>query len=225
MLGIIAAIRSPLLHIERKEKLLHPRGQAHEAHSMIAALHLVLATKDNRVRGAELLQQVLGEIQPRVREERGAWHLVAGDQHRARPLPDNAAKIPDKGPERLAVVDRPSVKFGIGGEGAAAPGRGCLHESGHRCRVDLFLRRGPEWCCDGHDRSSFRLSWLMAALQERCRLGATQIAVPKPPRRLSPQAFKSAMREVAPLMHIAARQSKNLFERALRVCANAIGGP
>ncbi len=71
----------------------------------------VLAAKDERIRrivAATRGEQVLGEIEARVRKPARARHLVPVDERAFAALADDAREIPDRAPERLALVVRPA---------------------------------------------------------------------------------------------------------------------
>ena len=144
MLGIIAATRSPCLTPSetksccRRETSAWSSSQERRRSTLSSPLK-TMASPEPR-----LAQQVFGEVQPRVGKERRARHPVAVDKHAFALLADDAAEIPEQAPEILAVVDRPAVQLGIGGEGRAGPGGSLDHEGRDRRLCDTVWRRHPE---------------------------------------------------------------------------------
>ena len=62
---------------------------------------------DGRLVGAAA-QEVLGEVEPRVREVAGAVHSVALDEDPLALVADDAAPVPHRAPEQLLLLDRPA---------------------------------------------------------------------------------------------------------------------
>ena len=108
--GAIARAQAQLR--ERLRGARHVAGEVGVAH---AALEAALVPEHERVALVAAPEQVLGEIQARVRKPLGAWHLVAVHQHRAALFrSDHAAPVPDLRPELLGMVHRPLVELGVG---------------------------------------------------------------------------------------------------------------
>ena len=113
----------------------------------------ILAAEDHRRRVVTPAQQVLGVVEPRAGEPAGAGHSVAVDQHvvpaAAR---DHPTVLPERGPERLDVVDRPAPERRDVIEHDAALGREPAAEGRHIGRRHAFGRWRPEGAI--HYRSS-----------------------------------------------------------------------
>ena len=103
-------------------------------------------------------QQVLGEVEPRLREEPRAGHLrLVGDDGVAPRVGDHAAEVPHRRPEVLHPVDGEAVQRGVVGERRPVPVVQELHERGHVRGGDAFRRGGPERLV-GHGRGVFQSS-------------------------------------------------------------------
>ena len=93
-------------------------------------------------------QQVLGEIEPGVGEETGAGHpLALGQLPLAPGLGDDAAIIPNLGPEGAGLGHRPVAQRRVIGQRQPAPFRHPGGEGGEVGPGDTFGRRCPEWLC------------------------------------------------------------------------------
>ena len=101
---------------KRLQCLRRARHVARQLRIAQAPPRAALVPKDEGVAAIATAQQILGEIEPRLGEPVRARHLVAVDQHgRAFARRDDAAVIPDVGPEFLRVLHRPLVELGITG--------------------------------------------------------------------------------------------------------------
>ncbi len=137
--------RNPVagLYADRTQKLLqlrHERVQFIPRHS---PRNLVFAPEDQRIATAALAQKVFSVVQPGIREEGSAGHLVAVDENARPPVADDATKIPQQIPECGTVLDRPAVQIGIVGEAPAGDFFGPLGEVGQRRAGDAGGARRP----------------------------------------------------------------------------------
>src|SRR5262249_38978340 len=92
-----------------------------------------------------LAQQVLGKVEPSIRKELGARHLVAVDEHAlAAGFRNHAAEIPEREPELLAMLDGPAPELGEILD-RALPARPRLRHEARQVRgSDLLGARLPE---------------------------------------------------------------------------------
>ncbi len=135
---------------QRRGKARHQREELAVGH---LPLDLVLAAEHQRLApGLRCApgQQVLGEVEPRVREPLRARHPVAVHQRARSALADDPGVVPHRAPERLLVVDRPPPQRRVIGHRTAGR-RG--HPRGERGQVgggDPFRGRLPEQGGLGH---------------------------------------------------------------------------
>ena len=106
-----------------------------------AALHAVLAPKDDRFGGVIPPQKVLGKIELCVGKKMGARHAVAVSQATAAFVADHAAKIPNQVPKAAAILDRPGVQFGETGKRPATARFRLTGKGGQR----MAGNRLPRW--------------------------------------------------------------------------------
>ncbi len=111
-----------------------------------AARALVFAAEHERVGRtgrAIAREQVLGEIEAGVRKPSRAGHFVAVDERALAALADDAAEIPDRPPEWLALVVRPPPQRLVVGDGRARGFRRAPRER-RDVRRAMRSRRLPE---------------------------------------------------------------------------------
>ena len=89
---------------------------------------LVLAAKDDGVRGAAVPQEILGIVETRLRKPAGARHPVAIFDHRGAAFADHPGVVPERAPELLGLRDRPAMESGVIGKRQAPLRPGLAHE-------------------------------------------------------------------------------------------------
>ena len=119
----------------------------------------VLAAEDDGGRAVAAAQQVLGVVQPRVREPARPRHRGRVLEHRLGPAArHHAARVPDLAPERVRLVDRPAPEPGHGVRAGEAVAR--------RHAGDLRRRRALR---RGLPKQLAHRSLLLAAARRRTR--------------------------------------------------------
>ena len=136
---------------EAAEGLLHARYEAAKLAPGKASPHLVLAAEDDSVTVIAPAEEVLGEIERRLREKPRAGHPVGIDETGSALIADDAGEVPEQVPERRRVLDRPGVQPVVAGEGPAAPLLRLARKAHHRQVVDS--RRRPERLVVGSGQS------------------------------------------------------------------------
>ena len=101
-------------------ELLERRGQgSHVPHELAAAALLAVAglvvADDGRLVARPPGEEVLGHVEVGVGEEPGGRHVVVGDDHLDAAAADDAALVPDRGPELRRLFDRPAVQLRVPG--------------------------------------------------------------------------------------------------------------
>ena len=132
------------VHAERRGDARYVRVKLAVRH---AAPHLVLAPEHERVAGIgrrPALEQVLREIEPRVRKPLRARHAVAVDQHALAALADHAAVLPHLAPEGCRRLDRPVPQRGVVRQADAVTFLHPARERGDVGLGDALRRRLPE---------------------------------------------------------------------------------
>jgi hypothetical protein len=89
-------------------------------------------------------EQVLGEVEPRLREKARFDHRAAGPERRRAAFADDAAEVPDRFPERRRFSDRPRMESGELLEGESALARQPIHVGFQIRSRDALGRRAPE---------------------------------------------------------------------------------
>src|SRR5439155_3428181 len=120
-----------------------------------AAPETPLVPQHEGVAAIAAAHQVLGEIEPRLGEPVRPRHLVAVREHaRAPARGDDAAEVPDVGPELLRVVDRPAVELGVAVQLQAPLAHDLARELRNLRFLDRAFGRQPENRRGGHTRRS-----------------------------------------------------------------------
>ena len=84
------------------------------AAALLAVAGLVVAD-DRRLVARPPGEEVLGHVEVGVGEEPGGRHVVVGDDHLDAAAADDAALVPDRGPELRRLFDRPAVQLRVPG--------------------------------------------------------------------------------------------------------------
>ena len=134
MFGSIAATRSPAPTPAARIACCRRETSAASSSQVSRRSTLSSPRKTIAVPAPRLPQQVLGKIQPRVREEARLPHRAACDHAALALLADDAAEIPDQVPEGAGIADRPGVQRVVVGEALAGAPAGLRRESGDRQR-------------------------------------------------------------------------------------------
>ena len=91
--------------------------------------------------------QVLGEVQPRIREPRSPRHRVGDEDGAVRRVRLHLEELPDRRPERLEVVHRPALQLVVVGEDEAALALEPVEIAPDLGRLPDVGGRRPQNCC------------------------------------------------------------------------------
>ena len=143
--GQVAGDGVALRHPRRSQRLREHGHVVVELAEGQRASDAVLAAKQDRGRVVAAAEQVLGEVEPGAGKPLRAWHPVAVDQYRSlAPVADDLAVLPDRGPERGAVLDRPAVQCRVVAGVHSVPLPHQCREAGEVGVRDPFRRGLPE---------------------------------------------------------------------------------
>ena len=126
-----------------RHRLLRARHVVEKLPVTDPALDLVFAPEDERIgvrHRCAVREQILGKIDPRIREESRARHLFdVGRRSFAGTIADEAGERPQRSPEALDAVDRPLMQRCVVIEANAKARSGLVHEARDDCRIDALL--------------------------------------------------------------------------------------
>ena len=113
-------------------------------------------------------QRVLGVVQPRAGEPLGAGHLARAEHALVGRVRAHAEEVPDRAPEALEVVDRPSPQRVVVGEVAPALVAQPVQVAPDLGRLAHVRGRGPEHVAD-HGRHVRMRGSLLTGIRTRLR--------------------------------------------------------
>jgi hypothetical protein len=134
----------------------HPQRRDQARHSVVElcererAFRAVFTAEENGGRVVAPAQQVLGEVEPGLREPLGTRHAIgSGPERMTRPVTCDTAEIPDRTPEGRRLLDGPTVERGVVGQRAARSRFDLARKRGEVGPFDPFPRRSPEGLVHG----------------------------------------------------------------------------